>query len=260
MSGHVYTAAGAMPRRYAVGNSAARKPSAAGALSIAALCVVGLALTWIVAALVPATHVRDAVALHDFTLLSRPHVDVLANLLLDLLDPALFTLWAVLLIAFALSRGRPRVALAVACVMGFAPLTAETLKPLLAYPHAQIGYTYIDPASWPSGHATAAVALVLCAVLVAPVWLRPAVATLGGVFAVAVGCSLLILAWHMPSDVLGGYLVASLWMALAVAALRATDRRAAIRRGESARISQGSRRRSARPDPTTPRVPRSPRG
>jgi membrane-associated phospholipid phosphatase len=34
-----------------------------------------------------------------------------------------------------------------------------------------------------------------------------------------------MLAWHMPSDVLGGYLVASLWMALAVAALRGADRR-----------------------------------
>ncbi len=260
MSGHVYTA-GAMPRRYAAANSSGGgKPSAAGALSIAGLCVVGLALTWIVAALVPVAHVRDAIALHDFTLLSRPHVDTVANFLLDLLDPALFTLWAVLLIVFALSRGRPRVALAAACVMGFAPLTAETLKPLLAYPHAQIGYTYIDAASWPSGHATAAVALVLCAVLVAPMWLRPAVAALGGVFAVAVGCSLLILAWHMPSDVLGGYLVASLWMALAVAGLRAADRREAVRRGESARIRQSSPRRSAPRDPTAPLVPRWPRG
>jgi membrane-associated phospholipid phosphatase len=259
MSGHVYTAA-AMPRRYAAGNSSARKPGAASALSIAALCAVGLALTWIVAALVPAAHVRDAVALHDFTLLSRPHVDAVANFLLDLLDPALFTLWAVLLIAFALSRGRPRVALAVACVMGLAPLTAETLKPLLAHSHAHVGYRYIDPASWPSGHATAAVALVLCAVLVAPMWLRPAVAALGGVFAVAVGCSLLILAWHMPSDVLGGYLVASLWMALAVAGLRAADRREALRRGESPRIRQSSPRPSARRDPIAPRVPRSRRG
>ena len=50
-------------------------------------------------------------------------------------------------------------------------------------------------------------------------------ASIGAVFAVAVGCALLILAWHMPSDVLGGYLVAALWTALAVAALRAADRR-----------------------------------
>ena len=46
-------------------------------------------------------------------------------------------------------------------------------------------------------------------------------AAASGLFALAVGCALLILAWHMPSDVLGGYLVAVLWMALAVAGLRA---------------------------------------
>ncbi len=187
--------------------------------------MIALALTWVVAALVPAAHVRDAVALHDFTLLSRPRVNAVASFLLDLLEPLLFTVWALLLIAFALARGRPRTALAVATVMGMAPLTSEILKPLLAHPHAQVGSTYIAPASWPSGHATAAVALVLCAVLVAPIWLRPAVAAFGGLFAVAVGCSLLILAWHMPSDVLGGYLVASLWMALAVAGLRSTETR-----------------------------------
>ena len=112
-----------------------------------------------------------------------------------------------------------------ALVLSLAPLTAETLKPLLAHPHVQIGLAHIDAASWPSGHATAAAALVLCAVLVVPARLRPLVTGLGVAFAAAVGCSLLILAWHMPSDVLGGYLVASLWMALAVAALRATDRR-----------------------------------
>ena len=101
----------------------------------------------------------------------------------------------------------------------------ETLKPLLAHPHARVGDVHIGPASWPSGHSTAALALVLCAVLVTPARLRPVVAAVGGVFAVAVGCSLLILAWHMPSDVLGGYVVATLWMALAVAALRLAERR-----------------------------------
>jgi membrane-associated phospholipid phosphatase len=67
--------------------------------------------------------------------------------------------------------------------------------------------------------------LVLCAALVAPSRLRPLVSTLGALYALAAGCSLLILAWHMPSDVLGGYLVATLWAALAVACLRLADRR-----------------------------------
>ena len=66
-------------------------------------------------------------------------------------------------------------------------------------------------------------ALVLCAVLVAPRRLRPTVAALGTVFAVGVGFSLLLLAWHLPSDVFGGYLVAALWAALAVAAVSACE-------------------------------------
>jgi membrane-associated phospholipid phosphatase len=195
------------------------------ALAIAALLLAALALTWAVAELVPAAQVKDTALLNHFVLLNRPRVDSVASPLLHLLDPAPFILWGLVLVAIALLRRRPRVAVAVALVLSLAPLTAETLKPLLAHPHVQIGLTHISAASWPSGHATAAAALVLCAVLVSPVRLRPLVSALGVAFAAAVGCSLLILAWHMPSDVLGGYLVASLWMALAVAGLRATDRR-----------------------------------
>jgi membrane-associated phospholipid phosphatase len=205
-------------------------PSAAGALLIAGLCAIALALTWVVAALVPATHVKDAVALYDFTLLGGPRLDDLANALLYLLDPILYTLWGVLLIAYALRRGRPRVALAVGVVMGMAPLTAETLKPLLAHPHARIYGDGITAASWPSGHASAATALVLCAVLVAPQRLRPAVALSGAMFAAGVGFSLLLLAWHLPSDVVGGYLVGTLWAALAVAGLRMAEARSRSRR------------------------------
>ena len=177
------------------------------------------------AELVPAAQVRDSAALHDFTLLSRPHVDMLARGLLHLLDPLPFTVGGVVLIAVALARGRPRVAFAVALVMALAPATSEALKPLLAHPHASVDTTHISQASWPSGHSTAALALALCAVLVAPARVRLAVAVLGGLFAVVVGVSLLILAWHLPSDVLGGYLVAALWTALALAGLRTVDRR-----------------------------------
>jgi membrane-associated phospholipid phosphatase len=194
------------------------------ALGVAGLCLLGLALVWVVAELVPAVHAKDAVALYDFTLLSRPRVDWLANFLLDLLDTPLFVLWGVALVAVALARERPRVALAVVAVMACAPLTTELLKPLLAHPHDQIASIHIGPASWPSGHSTAALALALSAVLAAPRRLRTLVACIGGAFVLAVGVALLILAWHMPSDVLGGYLVAALWTALAVATLRATER------------------------------------
>ncbi len=222
MPGHVYTAGAVssrpVPRR-------PERSSALVALALAALCVAALALVWAVAELVPAVQLRDATALYDFTLLNRPRVDGAANFLLHLLDPTQFMLWGVALIALALARERPRVAIAVLVVMALAPFTSETLKPLLAHPHVQVGYVHIGAASWPSGHATAALALVLSAVLVVPPRWRAVVAVFGGAFALAVGGALLILAWHMPSDVLGGYLVATLWTALAVAALQTADRR-----------------------------------
>ncbi|HKH79899.1 MAG TPA: phosphatase PAP2 family protein [Solirubrobacteraceae bacterium] len=222
MQGHAYTAA-TLPARSAPGRE--RRSGAGNALGAAGLCVLAMALVWAVAELVPAVQWKDAAVLHDFTLLSRPSVDQVANFLLHLLSPLPFTLWGVALAAFAIAGGRPRVALAVIAVMGLAPLSAELLKPLLAHPHLHVGGTYVGPASWPSGHSTAALALVLSAVLVAPARLRALVAVIGGAYALAVGCALLILVWHMPSDVLGGYLVAAFWMALSLAALRAADRR-----------------------------------
>jgi membrane-associated phospholipid phosphatase len=193
------------------------------ALLLAGACVFALVLTWVFAALVPATHVRDAVALYDFTRLDRHFVEVPAKVLLGLLEPEFFIVWGLVLVGIASSHGRLRVALAVALVLGLAPLSAELLKPLAAHPHAQVAPLYITSASWPSGHATAATILAWCAVLVAPPALRRMVAVLGVVFVLAVGCALLILAWHMPSDVLGGYLLATLWFALTLAALRASS-------------------------------------
>jgi membrane-associated phospholipid phosphatase len=179
----------------------------------------------VVAELVPAAQVRDAILLHRFTLISGPHVESAAKLVLHLLSPLPLAFWGIALVAYALGQGRRREALAVALVVALAPLSADLLKPLLAHPHANAGGVHINPASWPSGHATAALALALCAVLVAPARARVPVAIAGGAFALTVGCALLIRAWHMPSDVLGGYLMAALWTALAVAGLRAGERR-----------------------------------
>ncbi len=228
MSGHAYPAAAMSPRRPTRGERGSS--GVAGALGLAGLCVLSMVAVWVLAELVPAAQLKDAVALHDFTLLSRPAVDRPAEFLLHLLDPLQFVLWGIALVAVALARGRPRVALAIVAVMALAPYTAETLKPLAAHPHMHVGAIRVGAASWPSGHSTAAMALSLAAVLAAPQRLRVLVAWVGAAFSLAVGCALLILAWHMPSDVLGGYLVAAFWTSLAVAALRASERRWPTRR------------------------------
>ncbi len=233
-SGATLTAlASAPPRRVRPASGgdapASARTSVRAPLFVVGLSLIALALTWAATALVPAGQFKDALALYDFTLLDQTRAHTLASAVLALLEPPLFIVWALAVIAVAIARRRPRVAVAVALVLALTPLSAELLKPLLAHPHIRIGAVSVGPASWPSGHASAALALALCAVLVVPRGWRPPVAAVGAAFAVIVGCSLLILAWHMPSDVLGGYLVAVLWTALALAALRAAERRWPVR-------------------------------
>jgi membrane-associated phospholipid phosphatase len=199
-------------------------PRAAAPFYVAVACLLALVVVWACATHVGALRLKDAAALNDLASLNRPTIESVGNSMLHLLEPLLFTFWATALVLAALARAKPRVALAVAVVMAAAPLTSETLKPMLAHPHVMVGGTRIGSGSWPSGHATAALTLVLCAVLVAPAAYRRVVALVGGAFALAVGFLLLVLAWHMPSDVLGGYLVATLWFALVLAALRASER------------------------------------
>ena len=66
--------------------------------------------------------------------------------------------------------------------------------------------------------------LALCAVLVAPPAWRATVALVGGAFAIGVGYGVVVLGWHFPSDVIGGFLVAGAWTSVAVAMLRRFER------------------------------------
>jgi membrane-associated phospholipid phosphatase len=226
MSGYPYTTPAPMPRAFMA--TPADEPPArrlAGPLWLAGLAVVALALLWVIAELVPAVRLRDAVLLNHFVALETTHLNGVAERLPHLVNPLLFTIWSVGLVLVALARRRPRLALALAVILALAPLSAELLKPLLAHPHVRIGYTHIGAASFPSGHSTAAAIVAIAAVLVAPRRVRPVVAVFAASFALAVGVALLIRSWHMPSDVLGGYLLALIWSALAVACVRWSQRR-----------------------------------
>ena len=225
MSGLLYSAEhlrdDAPPARPATGTR--------GPLLVALGCLIAMAAVWSLAELVPAVRARDASALYHLTLLDRPSIESVGHHALRLLEPLPYTLWSLVLIGLALAIGRVRQAIAATAVLALAPLTAETLKPLLAHAHDAYGSVHIGPASWPSGHATAALSLACAAYLIAPARVKPLVAGLGAAFAAGIGMLLLILAWHMPSDVIGGYLVAGFWTALAIAALRREARRSLTR-------------------------------
>jgi membrane-associated phospholipid phosphatase len=199
---------------------------------VAALaCLLGLVAVGLLALAVPAAHVRDAAILHGFQALDQASVHTEIWVMAHLADPLPYACAGLLCIAFALARRRVWRAVAVLALLLVTGATTQALKHLLAQPRLMRWLPeQIDPTSWPSGHSTAAMTLALCAVIVVPPALRVATALLGGAFAVGVGYAVLVLAWHFPSDVLGGFLVAGMWSSLAVAALLRVEAPEAARR------------------------------
>jgi membrane-associated phospholipid phosphatase len=201
----------------------ARRPRIA--LVAAAVCVAGLLVTLVLAYFAPPFGGRDAATLQGFVDLNRPHLTPLLNHVAHLADPAPYALIGFALVLIALLRRRGRIALAIVVVLICSEVMTEALKPLLSHPRPQewLGRGQIAAASWPSGHSTAAMSLALCAVIAVPARWRPAAAAAGGLFALAVAYAILVLGWHFPSDVIGGYLISGLWTSLAVAAVMRWD-------------------------------------
>jgi membrane-associated phospholipid phosphatase len=207
------------------------------ALLGALACIAGLALTGAVALLWPLARAHDNATLRGFAALKAPRINGVAELLTSTIEPRRYLLIALVLIGVALLRRGPRLALAVAVIMAAAVLTADVLKPLVATPRFSdwLGSPgHYEQASWPSGHAAGAMAIALSSVLAAPARLRPLTALLGSAFAIGVSYSLLVLGWHFPSDVLGGFLLAGTWTCLALAVLWSAERRWPARSGRRA--------------------------
>jgi membrane-associated phospholipid phosphatase len=141
----------------------------------------------------------------------------LASDVVSFFDPASFALLLAFLVGGALLGGRTRAGIAVGAAVVGAEVTAQVLKPLLAVHRPYPADHYLPAASWPSGHTTAAVSLLLGLLIVLPPRLRPPVAVIGGGFAALALGSLVLLGSHYPSDVLGGILVSAAWCAVALA-------------------------------------------
>jgi membrane-associated phospholipid phosphatase len=201
-------------------------------LTFAALSAAAAAAVWLVALGVPRGRALDASALEAFAGVARPPLASSINGIAHLADPAPLLLGGLALVGIALWRRRPFLALAVPAILIGANATTQLLKPALGDVRLiELAHVHtIYPGSWPSGHATAAMSLALCAVLVAGPQLRALVALLGAGFAVAVGYALVVASWHLPSDVLGGYLVAATFALAAAAAVAALEARGPARR------------------------------
>jgi membrane-associated phospholipid phosphatase len=201
-----------------------RRPTTA---VLAAVGCAGLAWsTWAAAFHVSLAQRADAAALHGFTRLADTRFARIADLVASSANPAPYAVLAAILVAAALHTRGVRGAVVVLVVLGAANLTTQYLKPALAAPRP-----YLEPddavvaASWPSGHATASMALALCAVLIAPPARRLLVAAAGAAWAMLVSYSVILLSWHFPSDVVGGFAVAGCAACLGVAVLRSSPAR-----------------------------------
>jgi membrane-associated phospholipid phosphatase len=197
------------------------------ALLGAASGIVLLALTWYGKAHITLIERADRSILRGFANLSRPGLDRFTKAVASLCDPKPYVILAAIPVLIALVRRRPRVAVTIGVIICGANVTTEWLKVPLAEPHTlSLGnLTQLPGATWPSGHATAAMSLALCMVIAAPARWRPRVAAAMTAFSVAVCYSFLELKWHYPSDVLGGFLVAATWTLLAAAGLDLVDAR-----------------------------------
>ena len=76
-------------------------------------------------------------------------------------------------------------------------------------------------------------AIALALVLVVPTRARPLAAVLGLVFALAVSFCVVALGSHFPSDIVGGFLLATFWTLVVAAALAATSSRWPERTGRT---------------------------
>lgn len=191
-------------------------------MALAAGSAVVAAVVWITAFAVPGGSRIDTAVLFAFFSTATPSLEPRIRGVAVLADVLPFAVIGGVLTAIALARRRPATAVLVPVILFAANMATQLLKPGLAGAWIT-GLVGIDrgtyPASWPSGHATAAMSLALCAVLVAGPRARGLAAMLGAGYAVAVGYALVALGRHLPSDVLGGYLVAATFVLAGVAAL-----------------------------------------
>ena len=183
-------------------------------------CAVALVAVGVVALAVAAAHARDATVLRGFTGLYGASVDAEIRVIAQAVDPLPYAFLGALCLAVAVVRHRMRTAVAVAIALVGSGLTAQALKHLLGQARY---YPWLPGDSmangWPSGHATAAMTLALCAVVVAPAAWRAAVALFACGCTISIAFATLALTWHFPSDVLAGLLVGGLWVSGTLAAL-----------------------------------------
>jgi membrane-associated phospholipid phosphatase len=164
-------------------------------------------------------------------------VDPAKTMLATFDSPAVLTiLLGSVLLAGLLGRRPLAGVVGVGMVLG-AVAVADAVKSALSRPDYQIESSTAHN-SFPSGHVTAATALLLAFMLVLPGWARRWLAVLGGAGVSVVASATMIAGWHRFSDSLGGVLLAAVLFCLTAAVL--PSRRGGAEPGSAVDVRGGS--------------------
>ncbi len=143
-----------------------------------------------------------------------------ADDLLSIISTGTLALAIVGLIALALLRGKPALALLALLVVAGSLLVTEVLKLVVLERPPLVPSAVLDN-SFPSGHATIGIAVGLAMVMVVPAGLRVAAGIGAAILGAGVGIATVAAGWHRPSDAVAACLVAlAVAAALSAAMLR----------------------------------------
>lgn len=185
--------------------------------ALAGGCALATAIAFLVAIRTAEGQRLDDAARGRLSAFDEPGAYTATESLLETISVSSLALFGLGIMAIAIIRGRPRLALGAGAVVLGANLTTQVLKSGLDRPDLVNGLG-ASPGAFPSGHVTVAMSLAMGLVLVAPPALRWLAAVAGCGYAAIVGMAVLALDWHRPSEVIAGYLVCVGWAA-AVAAI-----------------------------------------
>ncbi|MBF4613989.1 phosphatase PAP2 family protein [Curtobacterium sp. VKM Ac-1376] len=140
---------------------------------------------------------------------------------LNVISVPVILLLVVVIVAVAFARRRLSVGLGAAVVVFASAATSTLVKRIAVRPEIAQSTT---PNSFPSGHATIALAALFAVLMVTPRRYRPLVTILGAVYAVFVANQTVVYGWHRVSDIIGACAIAVFWLGVVRAAGPRVDR------------------------------------
>lgn len=128
---------------------------------------------------------------------------------LNVISVPVILLLVVVIAAVALARRRLAVGLGAGVVVLASAATSTLVKRIAERPEIAQSTT---PNSFPSGHATIALAALFAVLMVTPRRFRPLVVIVGAAYAVFVANQTVVYGWHRVSDIIGACAIALFWV------------------------------------------------